>query len=389
MNSTSQVLDSRVADALEFVASRNRSALAAPQVVEAPSSASASSAHVSTVPAVVQSALAFAKAERDRQSAAALSASRKAYAEGVAKVSLLHRAGRLLDAQELFASLVRPPLPPPTGAVAPSVALDDWRSLLEASSYGCGANETATTSPVHVIVRGWSAGLIDGARTTWIRIKRFALASGRLPRGADQYIYGYVVRDFLDEVDRSARRAYARRGNVRVDDAQGSTARQGAARNLKFLASNLSFPLDMASKSGQLAVTQSRRRSQPKSAPPLGVRMLCVLSWLTQHGASPFVRGHAAAWLATAMFAMRFANAQRSRLLAVDGDVVSAVCDLDAKASSGARNGRPMWTSKYDPLGSDAWITELLAMRDALPRAVSLDPHYFLRETNSPDGDPS
>jgi len=110
---------------------------------------------------------------------------------------------------------------------------------------------------IRAIGSGWSAGLIDGARTTWIRIKRFASASGHLPRGADLYIYGYVVRDFLDEVDRSARRAYARRGNVRVDDAQGSTARQGAARNLKFLASNLSFPLDMASKSVQLAVTQS------------------------------------------------------------------------------------------------------------------------------------
>jgi len=242
---------------------------------------------------------------------------------------------------------------------------------------------------IRVIGSGWGECLINGARTTWIRVSRFAATSGRLPPKGDQYIYGYVVREFLHEVDRCARRASARRGVARDGDAQGSTARQGAARHLKFLANTLAFPIDVSSKAVQRAMTQSRCRSTSVAAPPLGIRMLCVLSWLTQYSESPFVRGHAAAWLAIAMFAMRFINAQRSRLVAVQNNVVSAVCDLDAKAPIGSQFGRPMWTSQYDLLRSDAWVTELVAMRDACPRATAVDPHYFLRETNSPDGDPT
>mmetsp|Transcript_11838 Transcript_11838/g.17753 ORF Transcript_11838/g.17753 Transcript_11838/m.17753 type:complete len:265 (-) Transcript_11838:188-982(-) len=48
-----------------------------------------------------------------------------------------------------------------------------------------------------------------------------------------------------------------------------------------------------------------------------------------------------------------------------------------------------MWSAALDPLGSDAWIYALIAMRDSPPRATSSDPHYLLRDTNSPDGDPS
>ncbi|KAL1519031.1 hypothetical protein AB1Y20_003299 [Prymnesium parvum] len=336
-----------------------------------------------------------------------------------------------------------------TRTVAPSAAcaLDDWRSLVD-TSYA--PSVVATTSPVHVILEGirdlnqgarrarapsvvaaarlvpfmtvemiatflgcpqselqalgpafvaadavrvissgWSAGLLTGARSTWLRLLRFASARGRLPSLGQPRISGYVVREFLDDVDRRARRTYESRGRSLPGDAQGSTARRGVAGHLTFLASRLSFPVDMSSASVRRALAQTKKRLVPKSAPPLGIRMLCVLSWLTQYGQTQFIRGHAAAWLAMAMFSTRFVNAQRSRLVSVKEGVVFATCDLDAKAPTGSQVGRPMWTSTLDPLGSAAWVDELVAMRDADPRAGSSDPSYFLRDTNSPDGNPA
>ena len=73
------------------------------------------------------------------------------------------------------------------------------------------------------------------------------------------------------------------------------------------------------------------------------------------------------------------------------GDVVRGSCDLDAKITSGERNGRPMWAHRYDMRGRDLWVHLLLQMRDAPPRATPLDetgaaaedPHYLLRDTNA------
>lgn len=465
---------SLVHDVLAYAASQRTTATSVGPLQISARGPSAALAPVATQPSsLVSDVLAYARAEADRSAAAAFASARAAYADGLARVNLLQRAGRSLDAIELARSLVPPPPPPPavsrtlsppvaqpgrgcpTAPIAPRVraappsvgcTLDDWRSLVAASS---SASELATTSPVYIILEsmrdlsqgarraralavvaaarlvpfmtinmianflgcplselqdldpsfvaadavrvissGWSAGLLNSARTTWLRLLRFAAARGRVVSEGHPRISGYVVRDFLEAVDRRARRAYEARGNHLPGDAQGSTARRGAASHLTFLASKLSFPVDMASASVQRALAQTRKRLVPKSAPPLGIRMLCVLSWLSQHGRTQFVRGHAAAWLAMAMFSVRFVNAQRSRLVSVKDGVVLAVCDLDAKAAPGSQEGRPMWTSSSDPLGSTSWIDELVAMRDAAPRASLLDPSYFLRDTNSPDGSP-
>ena len=56
-----------------------------------------------------------------------------------------------------------------------------------------------------------------------------------------------------------------------------------------------------------------------------------------------------------------------------------------------------MWAYRYDMRGKDLWLHLLMLMRDSPPRAPPLheagaaveDPHYFLRDTNASDGDPS
>jgi len=109
-----------------------------------------------------------------------------------------------------------------------------------ARSLGCPASTLRDRDPSlvaadagRVIGPSWSESLINGARTTWIRVSRFAAASGRLPPGGDKYISGYVVRYFLDEVARCASRAYAM---SRLQPGQS-----GADRSLP-AASRRSFP---------------------------------------------------------------------------------------------------------------------------------------------------
>ena len=90
------------------------------------------------------------------------------------------------------------------------------------------------------------------------------------------------------------------------------------------------------------------------------------------------------------MFATRHANAQRASLHSCVDCVVRGACDLDAKISAGEQTGRPMWASEFDMLGSNEWLRCVMHMRDAHPRDPPADdPHYLLRDTNSPDGDPS
>ncbi|KAL1526325.1 hypothetical protein AB1Y20_015039 [Prymnesium parvum] len=171
---------SLVRDVLAYAASQGTlvakvtgTAAAAPVMVAAPSSS------------LVRDVLAYARAEADRVAAAEFAAATSAYAEGMARVRLLERAGRTLDALELSKSLIPPPPPPPMASrtlsppvalpvgassgvrgassavharpraravVHPSTcALDDWRSLVDASD---DPSSVATTSPVHVILEG-------------------------------------------------------------------------------------------------------------------------------------------------------------------------------------------------------------------------------------------
>lgn len=127
---------------------------------------------------LVSDVLAHARAEADKAAAAEFAAARAVYADGVARVRLLERAGRSLDALELSRTLVPPPVCPPSisrtlspstgrpvGAALPApralsvrpagpqltCTLDDWRSLVAAAS---DPSSVATTSPVHVILEG-------------------------------------------------------------------------------------------------------------------------------------------------------------------------------------------------------------------------------------------
>ena len=256
-----------------------------------------------------------------------------------------------------------------------------------------------TAQAIHTIGFGWAAGTINGARCTWLRLLAFARRTNAMA-GLDKfYFYGFIVSGFLAAVDADARATYRIRHPDRprhVMDAKGAAARGGQAASCLFLARNLTFPIQVDCKAVTLVARASRRRTA-KQAPAMGPRLIFILCWLTEFGDSQFVRCHAAGWLATVHFALRLINAQRACILSMVGDVVRGSCDLDAKMSAGEQNGRPMWAHRYDMRGKDLWVHLLMHMRDAPPRAPPTheagdgaeDPHYFLRDTNASDGDPS
>ena len=256
-----------------------------------------------------------------------------------------------------------------------------------------------TASAIHTIGFGWAAGTIDGARRTWMRMLAFAQRTNAMAGLAEFHFWGYIVSRFLSAVDSDARAKYKHRHPNKprhVMDAKGAAARGGQAAACLFLARNLTFPIQVECKAVTLVVKAARRRTS-RQAPALGPRMVYILCWLTEHGTSEHVRCHAAGWLALVHFALRLINAQRACIHSMVGDVVRGSCDLDAKISAGEQNGRPMWAHRYDMRGSDMWVHLLVLMRDAPPRAPSLynpsagleDPHYFLRDTNSSDGNPA
>ena len=256
-----------------------------------------------------------------------------------------------------------------------------------------------TAQAIHTIGFGWAAGTIDGARRTWIRLIAFAQRTNAMA-GLDKfYFHGFIVAGFLSAVDAEARADYKRKNPSKPKhamDAKGDSARGGQAASCLFLARNLTFPIQVDCKAVTL-ISRAARRRTTKQAPAMGPRLIYILAWLTEHGDSQWVRCHAAGWLATVHFALRLINAQRSCIISMVGDVVRGSCDLDAKITSGERNGRPMWAHRYDMRGRDLWVHLLLQMRDAPPRAPPLqqtgaeveDPHYLIRDTNAADGDPT
>ena len=256
-----------------------------------------------------------------------------------------------------------------------------------------------TAQAIRTIGFGWVAGTINSARCTWLRLLAFAQRTNAMAGLDSFYFHGFIVSSFLSSVDADARAAYRLRHPGRpkhVMDAKGSAARGGQAAACMFLARNLTFPIQVDCKAVTLIARASRRRTT-KQAPALGPRAIYVLCWLTEFGDSQFVRCHAAGWLALVHFALRLINAQRSCILSMVDDVVRGSCDLDAKMTAGEQNGRPMWAYRQDMRGKDLWLHLLLHMRDAPPRAPPIqdagadveDPHYFLRDTNASDGDPS
>ena len=279
------------------------------------------------------------------------------------------------------------------------MALEQVSKLL-----GCPASvlaerpvEYVAADAIHVIGFGWAAGTINGGRLTWCRLVEFARRSSALhARDGSVYVYGYVVRKFLDHVDSQARAKYASKhptGAGKMTDARGAAARGGQAANCLWLASNLAFPIQMDSVSVKLVIKASRRKTS-KQAPALGPRYVYILCWLVEYGESEWVRCQAAGWLAGVMFALRHINMQRACIISMADDTVTGACDLDAKIKASEQTGRPMWAAARDMRGSTEWVRRLQQMRDAPPRAPSEDgvvedPHYLLRDTNSPNGDPT
>ena len=283
--------------------------------------------------------------------------------------------------------------------IVPFMALEQVSKLL-----GCPASvlrerpvEYVAADAIHVIGFGWAAGTINGGRLSWCRLVEFARSNVCLhARDGSVYVYGYVVRKWLDYVDSQARAKYASKhpnGTGKSTDARGAAARGGQAANCLWLASNLAFPIQMDCVSVKLVVKASRRKTS-KQAPALGPRYVYILCWLVEYGESEWVRCHAAGWLSAVMFALRHINMQRACIISMDSDTVTGACDLDAKIKASEQTGRPMWAAARDMRGSSQWVRRLQHMRDAPPRAtneagVVEDPHYLLRDTNSPDGDPT
>ena len=173
-----------------------------------------------------------------------------------------------------------------------------------------------TAQAIHTIGFGWAAGTIDGARRTWIRLLAFSQRTNAIAGLDIFYFHGFIVAGFLSAVDAEARADYKRKNPNRpkhVMDAKGDSARGGQAASCLFLARNLTFPIHVDCKAVTLIARAARRRTT-KQAPAMGPRLIYILSWLTEHGDSQWVRCHAAGWLATVHFALRLINAQRSCL---------------------------------------------------------------------------
>ena len=257
---------------------------------------------------------------------------------------------------------------------------------------GCPLSEARSLAPsclsedlLIVFGFGWTAGTLDNARLEWQKLSAFAAATAGWRPGAR--ISGYVFRKYLDTRGLRARAAYSRRVaagiiKARAGDAAGGSVKQSCVRGARFNVRNGRFKIDLACVAVEREAKRSRRRSG-RVQPSLSLKMVACLSWHAEHGETEFVRGVAAGVLAMAMLAIRYVNAQRSRIHSSRQGVVRGACDLDAKIGSAEQTGKPFWTSARDVRGSHAWLASLEA---AL--AGVADENFLIRRTNSKDGDP-
>ena len=217
--------------------------------------------------------------------------------------------------------------------IVPFMSLSQVSTLLGCPISHLRARDTALVAAdvVHVVGFGWAAGTIDSGRNTWLRLVEFAQRGGHLAGSHDTaYLYGYVVRQFLDTVDRVAQAAWRKRNpdaDASTVSARGRKAIGGQATSCLWLAAKLSFPIQMDSVSVKLVLKNARRApGSNKQAEALGPRFIYILCWLTMHGESEFIRCHAGAWVAMVMFATRHANAQRASLHSCVDCVVRLWC---------------------------------------------------------------
>ena len=294
-----------------------------------------------------------------------------------------------------------PHLPPPgarrfrkarrqAAALAPSLLLQQVARIFEVPvEVLLEQPPDVTRRELILLLASWSPGYLQSARTNRARLYRFV--HRRRPAFAPgQQVYGHDVAAFLEAVDSKARAdalARARRREARglpearSADAMGCTARKGASRALRFLAHSLFEPIcvdAIAVKRGDKA--RGRRRGKPAAS--LSMRMTCNLEDSSRNAPTEFERGFCGSTAAMVHFALRYINAQRSRVVSISGGVARGVCDLDGKIAESEQNPRPMWAAKRGFLGrADHWS----AMRQSLNGVEMMG--IFLRDTDSPSGD--
>ena len=277
-------------------------------------------------------------------------------------------------------------------ALAPSLTIQQVAKIFEVpAEVLLEQPPNLTLSELIALLATWSPGYLASARTNRLRLYRF-VRRRRSGFALGQQVHGHDVLAFLNGVESKARadaQARARRREARglpagrSADAMGCTARTGASRALRFLAHKLFEPIcvdAVAVKRGDKA--RGRRRGKPAAS--LSMRMTCNLEDAARHAPTEFERGFSGGAAAMVHFALRYVNAQRSRVVGASGGVVRGVCDLDAKIAESEQNPRPMWAAERGFLGrADHWA----ALARSLEGVESLG--VLVRDTDSVNGDPA
>ena len=246
----------------------------------------------------------------------------------------------------------------------------------------------AITNKVIACLAGWGAEYLDNGRTT------LAALHDMFSLSPHDQVTGTHVTEFMEARQREAYAKWLRKPahKRKSNDAMGSSVKLSIKRALTFMAQKLHFPIahDCTAVKSAVRTSVPRNRTANQTL-VIGPRMWLNLSWQAEHADTPFTRGHAGGFEAMIMFCIRFVNAQRSSIdwdsyrvmCEGEGDSVRGTCDVDYKAPDEQRYGRPMMAHARGAGGGHAYLKAMRCMLEGVE-----DQHFFIRATNSPDGDP-
>ena len=231
---------------------------------------------------------------------------------------------------------------------------------------GAQVGELDRTPPLDVlssftltVIKRWGADSLNGFARRWEDITRFSEASGRRPfRGV---FSGSFVQAYQQHVDARARR------RASGSSAGGVTALGGSGSQIRTLANDLHFPIEVASVASRVATKRKRRKSVHHV--PFTERALLKLCRVASMPTLPVtVRMRAAGVYAMSFNALRHKSAKRFRILASppptfspSGGVVRGLVLIDPKTS--VDEGLSACCPAHDLEGNRAWLDLLVAMQ--------------------------
>ena len=236
----------------------------------------------------------------------------------------------------------------------------------------------------------WTAGYVRSAAFSLKRLRRFSAHAERVD--------GLTLASFLQSVDAGAR-AKARAAHTRSQataqptpevegferfSAGGTTAVHSVFAGLRWLHTNAGVDVAVDSPLVRRFKTTKAHLAGASPSPCLSVRAVAALdAHSSKADASAFVRGHCAAWTMLHYTASRLAQLQRSSQLHNLDSMRTMVTARDKSPVLGGGRPKAFWAPREGIAGVgylDAVDTMLADLHE---------PSFVLRDTDSPDGDPS